>query len=165
MISLSPSQEKNLYGLGLDEDEDDLTEMNPEEMELAYVAPWEKTAIPTSANDLWGGYAGSSGGGQGGQGQGEGGKGENLWSDEPPPDPTAGQLMCPSHGKLCKKGICSEMSKLVREEERKKRDAERGGGGRKGEFCSTSLHSHLFSFFFDWAFSTMLFFVTGLAFS
>ena len=32
-IFLSPSQEKNLYGLGFNVDEDDLTEMNPEEME------------------------------------------------------------------------------------------------------------------------------------
>ena len=39
MIFLSSSQEKNLYGLGSDEDDEDLTEMNPEEMELAYAAP------------------------------------------------------------------------------------------------------------------------------
>ena len=104
--------------------------MNPDEMELAYVAPWEKTVIPSAVDQLWSGYA---------DGQEEGSrKGENLWSDEPPPDPTAGQLMCPSHGKLCKKGICSEMSKLVREEERRKREAERGG--KRGEFCSTAFH-------------------------
>ena len=69
--------------------------MNPDEMELAYVAPCENTAIPTGVDQLWSGYA---------EGQEEGSrKGENLWSDEPPPDPTAGQLMFPSHGKLCKK--------------------------------------------------------------
>ena len=57
-IFLSPSQEKNLYGLGFDEDEDDLTGMNPEKRELAYVAPWGKTAIAaSSAGELWGGYA------------------------------------------------------------------------------------------------------------
>ncbi|EDR07679.1 uncharacterized protein LACBIDRAFT_298063 [Laccaria bicolor S238N-H82] len=123
LISLSPSQEKNLYGLGGSDDEDDLTTMNPDEMELAYVAPWEKTSLPLHTADLWG-----SSEGQGGQE----GKEVNLWSDEPPPDPNAGQLMCPSHGKLCKKGICSEMSKLVREEERRKREGERGGGGRRG---------------------------------
>ena len=39
MIFLSPSQEKNLYGLGSYKDE----------MELAYVAPWEKTAIAASS--------------------------------------------------------------------------------------------------------------------
>jgi len=43
---------------------------------------------------------------------------------EPPPDPIAGQLMCPSHEKLCKKGICSGMSRLVMEEERKKKGVE-----------------------------------------
>jgi hypothetical protein len=158
MISLSPSQEKDLYGLGSDGDDDDLAEMNPDEMELAYVAPWEKTAIAaSSAGDLWGGYAGSSGG-EGGQGQEAGRKGANLWSDEPPPDPTAGQLMCPIHGKLCKKGICSEMSKLVREEERKKREAERGV--KKGEFCliSFSFPLSFFSVFvrFRFGFSTLI---------
>ena len=56
IIFLSPSPEKNLYDLGSDEDEDDLTDMNPEEMELAYVALWEKTAIAaSSAGELWGG--------------------------------------------------------------------------------------------------------------
>ena len=67
MIFLSRSQEKNLYGLG----SDDLTEMNPEEMELAYAVPGEKNAIAvSSAGDLWGGYARSNGGSSGGQGHG-----------------------------------------------------------------------------------------------
>ena len=71
MIFLSSSQEKNLYGPGSDEDEDDLTEMNPEEMELAYAVPGEKNAIAvSSARDLWGGYARSNGGSSGGQGHG-----------------------------------------------------------------------------------------------
>ena len=55
------------------------------------------------------------------------GKEANLWMGEPPPDPTAGQLMCPSHGKLCNKGICSGISRLVKEEERRKREIKRGG--------------------------------------
>ena len=71
MIFLSPSQEKNLYGLDSVEYEDDLTEMNPEEMELAYAVPGEKNAIAvSSAGDLWGGYARSNGGSSGGQGHG-----------------------------------------------------------------------------------------------
>ena len=49
----------------------------------------------------------------------------NLWTDEQPPDPTAG-LMCPSYGKLRKKGICSGMSRLVKGDERKKREVEKG---------------------------------------
>jgi hypothetical protein len=56
--------------------------------------------------------------------------------EDEPPDPTADQLLCPSHGKLCKKGICSGMSRLVREEERRKRKV-KSGGGRRGGFCST----------------------------
>ena len=113
--------------------------MNPDEMELAYVAPWEKTVIPSAVDQLSSGYA---------EGQEEGSwKGENLWGDEPPPDPNAGQLMCPSHGKLRKKGICSEMSKLVREEEGKKREAESGEVAREVGFCSTSFRVSPFLFF------------------
>ena len=40
LISLSPSQEKNLYGLGPTKT---TSAMNSYEMELAYVAPWETT--------------------------------------------------------------------------------------------------------------------------
>ena len=65
--------------------------MNPEEMELAYVSLWDKTAIASSrAGDLWGGYAGSSGGS--GEANDKGGKEEdgqeeqaNQLTDEPPP--------------------------------------------------------------------------------
>ena len=64
------------------------------------------------------------------------------------PDPSAGQLMCPSHGKLCKKGICSEMSKLVREEEGKKREAERGEVGGKVGFLFIFTSFSLFGLFF-----------------
>ena len=66
------------------------------------------------------------------------GKQANLWMGEPSPDLTASQLMCPSHGKLCKKGIYSGMSRLGKEEGRKKREVESGGGGsRRGGFCLT----------------------------
>ena len=100
--------------------------MNPE-MELAYALPGKKTAIAaSSAGDLCGGHAGSSGGSGGGQRQGgQGGGRARSASHEPPPDPPAGQLMCPSHGKLCKKGTCSGKSRLVKEEERK--SLEEGG--------------------------------------
>ena len=69
---------------------------------------------------------------------------------ESPPDPTAGQLMCPSHGKLCKKGICSGMSRLVKEEGKK---TLRGGEVVVGEvgfvrllaFCFTARVSLIIS--------------------
>ena len=101
--------------------------MNPEKMELAYVAPWGKTAIAaSSAGELWGGYAVPEPVVAAAIDEEEDrGKQANLWTDEPRPDPTAGQLMCPSHGKLYNKGICSGMSRLVRKE-RKKREVERG---------------------------------------
>ena len=31
--------------------------MNPNEIELAYVALWEKTVIPSAMDQLWSGYA------------------------------------------------------------------------------------------------------------
>ena len=113
MIFLSPSQEKNLYGLGFDED--DLTEMNPEKMELAYGAQGKKTAIAaSSAGELWGGYTVPEPVvAEANDKEEDRGKQANLWMGEPPPaplpDPTAGQLMCHSHGKLCNKGICRDL--------------------------------------------------------
>jgi isoprenylcysteine carboxyl methyltransferase (ICMT) family protein YpbQ len=68
-----------------------------------------------------------------------------------PPDPTADQLLCPSHEKLCKNGICSGMSRLVREEERKKREVERGGV-EVGEVGFVRLLTFHFVFGFSLAF-------------
>ena len=101
--------------------------MKLEKMELAYVAPGKKTAIAaSSAGELWGGYAVPEPVvAEANDKEGDRGKQANLWMGEPSPDPTACQLMCPSHEKLCKKGICPGMSRLVREE-RKKRKVERG---------------------------------------
>jgi hypothetical protein len=48
MIFLSPSEEKNLAPTRTRK----ITEMNPEEMELAYVAPWEKAAFAASSARL-----------------------------------------------------------------------------------------------------------------
>ena len=113
--------------------------MNPEKMELAYVAPGKNTAIAaSSAGELWGGYVVPEPVVAEADGKEEDrGKQANLWMGKPPPGPTTGQLMCASHGKLCNKGIRSGMSRLVREE-RKKREVERGrGGGRRSRFCST----------------------------
>ena len=58
--------------------------------------------------------------------------------------------MCPSHGKLCKKGICSGMSRLVKEEGKK---TLRGGEVVVGEvgfvrllaFCFTARVSLIIS--------------------
>ena len=59
-----------------------------------------------------------------GHGGGRAGRASQPMDGRTTPDPIAGQLMCPSHGKLCKKGICSGLSRLVREDERKKREVE-----------------------------------------
>ena len=89
-----------MYGLSFDEDENDLTEMNPEKMELAYVVPGKKTAIAaSSAGGLWGGYAVPEAVVAETNGKEEDrAKQAKVWTDEPPPGTTAGQLMCPAMG-------------------------------------------------------------------
>ncbi|EDR03418.1 uncharacterized protein LACBIDRAFT_331517 [Laccaria bicolor S238N-H82] len=119
MISLSPSQEKNLYGLLSIENEDDLTDLD---MQLAYVVRWGKTAIAASSTgNLWGRYAGASGGGQLGTRKPGARRPSQLWTHEPRPYRRPTDVSQP--WKLRKKEICSGMSRPVREEERKKREA------------------------------------------
>ena len=101
--------------------------MNPEEMGLAYVTPWRRLSLLLHLLGLVGRVQGGPMAVVAKAKDKEEDRQEEqayLWTDEPPPDSTAG-LMCPSHGKLCKKGICSGMSRLVKEEERQ-REVERG---------------------------------------
>lgn len=54
---------------------------------------------------------------------------EDLWADygqptAPEPQPE-GTIICSAHGKICKKGICKEYARQLREIERKKADEER----------------------------------------
>ncbi|PPQ75448.1 hypothetical protein CVT26_016222 [Gymnopilus dilepis] len=58
---------------------------------------------------------------------------ENLWIEELPNDKPP-ELICPTHKtSLCKKGICRDMARLVREQERKQQmDDKKKNGGRSG---------------------------------
>ncbi|KAJ6493281.1 hypothetical protein C8R45DRAFT_989296 [Mycena sanguinolenta] len=131
-IAISPSMEANLYGAVPD------TSPDPG----AYVAEWEKMPV-ADVDALWPGayssytstpldYTPSE-------------TVENLWGEEaaidnskvnakPPND-----IVCTVHGIICKKGICSERAKLVREKERAEKLAKereereaKGGGGKRG---------------------------------
>ncbi|KAJ7119354.1 hypothetical protein C8R43DRAFT_86222 [Mycena crocata] len=112
-ISLSPSQEKRLYAAADGEDE---TSPDPN----AYVADWEK--MP-EATDLW-----DYGGGFKAQKEEVV---ESLWGAEDEDDSArmnkkpADSLLCSVHGIICKKGICKEYAKMLRDKERAERDAER----------------------------------------
>lgn len=110
-ITLSPSMEANLYGGGAD------TSPDPN----AYVTEWEKMpSTPSEADDdelynyayttgkeevvtdLWG--------------VDDGGVVEQKKKKE-------AEIVCPVHGILCKKGICREFSRLLREKERQEKAA------------------------------------------
>ncbi|KAF7311470.1 Glycoside hydrolase family 79 protein [Mycena kentingensis (nom. inval.)] len=112
LISMSPSQEATLYGL-------DAPPIDPS----AYVADWEKAAIAEATeNSLWATTTLTS-------------ASTNLWGDDDDIEKKkqqATEILCTVHGIICKKGICQEYARLLREKERAERDAARGSnkGGR-----------------------------------
>jgi hypothetical protein len=123
-ISLSPSQDRALYGVGLKEDDNAAANVSPDP-HLTVLQPWERAVSETAEFQYEGGDVGV-----------------NLWAEEeakikykpvPPEMP-----MCPVHNLLCKKGICKEMAKIVKQQElakkQQEREATRGKGrGRRGE--------------------------------
>jgi hypothetical protein len=107
-IALSPSQDRQLYGLENDQSPD------PEAM----VQPWEQGSL-YAAENLWDNVAPSEG---------------NLWGEnEITKGPAPDVILCPVHGKICKKGICQEMSKIIKAQERLKateeKNAKKSGKG------------------------------------
>lgn len=120
-ISLSPSQDRVLYGI-----ED--TEGSPEITETGIIQPWEQTFVPQGMDDpvlnSWGDKSASAGGPP---------VVTNLWGEGESAGvkkPTVPQ--CPYHPQECRKGVCEWRAKQVREEERKK-SAEKGGRGGAGK--------------------------------
>lgn len=121
-ISLSPSQEANLYGLPQDTSPDPNT----------YVAEYERVAIVDTPPN----WDSSS--------KANGEEKDSLWDDfdgaHRGKQPDA--ILCPAHGVICKKGICQEYSKILREKEKKEREANKrdarndGNAGAKGKSAS-----------------------------
>lgn len=93
-ISLSPSQDRQLYGLANEDSPDP---------NAVVVHPWEQDFVPK--DDIWDTIVETTT--------------ENLWEEESVRKPAVPVLTCPVHFISCKKGICKEMAKLVREQERK----------------------------------------------
>ncbi|KAJ7467485.1 hypothetical protein FB451DRAFT_1258686 [Mycena latifolia] len=107
-ISLSPSQEAHLYGAGAETSPDPNT----------YVAEWEKMPAP-DVDSLWGFKAQKEE------------VVESLWGEEDDVEKKqADAILCTVHGIICKKGICKEYARLLREKERAEKDAAARGGGR-----------------------------------
>ncbi|KAK7057940.1 hypothetical protein R3P38DRAFT_2843746 [Favolaschia claudopus] len=132
-VTISPSQEANLYGAG-----QDLASPDPN----AYVAEWEKMPI-VDPETLWPAYTPVGGNGDSEWGEWDPKDGQNLWGEEAGDDKEVNKkppdtVMCRVHGTICKKGICSEYAKMVREKEReekekaRKEQQQRRGGGSGG---------------------------------
>ncbi|TFK33533.1 hypothetical protein BDQ12DRAFT_657809 [Crucibulum laeve] len=132
-VTLSPSQERNLYLLGEgDDDEEEFVSRDPTEEN--YLPEWETAAVRKAEQDIWNLKA---------QAIPEVvDENLNLWgADEERPKPEV--ILCPTHGIACKKGICKDMAKIVRDMERAKtakpagrgKQGSGGGGwGKKGTF-------------------------------
>ncbi|KAG6918245.1 hypothetical protein DXG01_015619 [Tephrocybe rancida] len=109
-ISLSPSQDRVLYGTAVDQ--------SPE-LDSQVIHPWE-TNIPTFDSMKWSNTDVSPS--------------ENLWGDDSSTKSAAQVAQCPYHQHTCKKGVCTWRAKQVKEEERlaalAKKIDEGGKGGR-----------------------------------
>lgn len=113
-MSLSPGQDETMYGLEEGDGDDGYGIGAGYDPETTYVAPWERTA-DVDAEDvgsLWGG-----------SNLGKEEAGESLWGEDPGPKKTNDVIVCPTHGTVCKKGICSDYAKLLRQSERNKKEA------------------------------------------
>ncbi|GLB37881.1 hypothetical protein LshimejAT787_0409320 [Lyophyllum shimeji] len=118
-ISLSPSQDRALYGLA--------PEQSPELGAEAVIHPWEQTAA-TFEKTEWQNAAASDAGSQ------------DLWGEETGEAKKPAVALCPYHAHTCKKGVCTWRAKQVKEEERqaalakKKNEAATKGanGGKAG---------------------------------
>lgn len=107
-ISLSPSQDRQLYGLANDESPDP---------NAAVVHPWEQQFVAAeNMENMWDNVGTTE---------------ENLWGDEETKKPAVPVILCPVHGIICKKGICKEMSKILKDQERQKAALEKQENQKK----------------------------------
>lgn len=113
-ISLSPSQEANLYGSVL---------ASPELTDEGYLASWEQVKTDDSA---WSGAPTSS--------AHQEDIVENLWGEyDTPPVKEMDVVVCPVHtGKQCKKGICQAYATELRKKNGKGGAGNGGGKGKQG---------------------------------
>jgi hypothetical protein len=131
--------EANLYGTTQDASPDP----------SAYVAEWEKMPVADEdALSAWPSeYKPSDLGGGGNEwGEWKPDEGKGLWGAEDEDNSAvnkkpADAILCTVHGIICKKGICREYARILREKERaEKAEKDRAAsGGSKGGFTSWPL--------------------------
>jgi len=89
----------------------DIHDLSPEEMEHAHVNAWERGGMDPET---------SKGPTPATEGQVYG----NLWkSEEDPRTPALPELICPTHLVVCNKGICQDMSKMIKDKKREENRA------------------------------------------
>lgn len=113
----------------MDEEDDDPVGISPD-LHVSTLQPWERAHSGKAEYTYLVADDGNDGG--------------NLWAEENKSKPLETPI-CPVHKILCKKGICKEMSKIIRDQERKKKEEERKSGkgrnGGQGEVSSPRCHS------------------------
>ncbi|KAF5374649.1 hypothetical protein D9615_009009 [Tricholomella constricta] len=117
MISLSPSQDRQLYGLAADQSPElDSDVMHPWEANIQTFDSMQwNTADNRNGNGNWGGDAPV-----------------DLWGDKTGEAKKPAVALCPHHAHTCKKGVCSWRAKQVKEEERLAALAKKIDAGSKG---------------------------------
>ena len=110
----------------------DINDLPPEEMEHAHVYTWERGDMEPETSGA----------------PTEGQLYENLWRfEEDPRAVPRPELLCPTHQIACNKGICQDMSKMIKdkkkEEERAKWEEKKKNNNNKGiRFLSFSSYYH-----------------------
>ncbi|KAG5649914.1 hypothetical protein H0H81_001519, partial [Sphagnurus paluster] len=112
MISLSPSQNRDLYGL--------VAEHSPE-IGADVFHPWETNIAPSAYEDLEFETTADNGP-------------VDLWGEETGAAKKPEVALCPDHQHLCKKGVCRWRARQVKEEERLAALAKKIDGGGKSMF-------------------------------
>ena len=128
-VTVSDSMERALDQLSVQDDHHQ-DEMDPDLAELDAVAPgyWDG---PTGAEVTWTEHAGTDGGTWDDTPE----DAESFWKESREKKETE-KIICNAHGIICKKGICREYSKQMREAERAKQnnatDTKKGKGRGRG---------------------------------
>ncbi|KAF7301440.1 hypothetical protein MIND_00709300 [Mycena indigotica] len=122
-ISMSPSQEARLYN-----------EASPVVVEAhEYIAEWEKTALVTTWTSKATPLVATPE------------EEENLWGEEDDIEQKKKQtqeILCTVHGIICKKGICQEYSRLLKQKEREERSKKASSNNRTNNNNKGSWKKH-----------------------
>ena len=125
----------------------EIDDLAPEELEHAHINAWEKGEEDKNNNHNGDTMEPKSKTSEEKEDRAYG----NLWlSEEDPRAIPPPKLICPTHRIMCKKGICEDMTKLLRAEKRKELEAQweaEGKNKKKGTFLFLYLFFAFFFFF------------------